>query len=147
MTLDRMIELLKVERECVQRNSQSICDRNCEKCDIVQDDKELQDMYSEVISLLSKQHTKIVPLNDLYSLPENDLYYLETRKTLRQAFTLKHYIYPKWCCRNEIDRHKLELMTTANLSRRWEFALYGKTWRLWTGKPSEEQREEAKWND
>ena len=39
MTNKRAIELLKIERECVNRNNQPFgknCDRHCSKCDLVQ---------------------------------------------------------------------------------------------------------------
>mgnify|MGYP007038222773 CR=1 FL=1 len=50
LDFERMIELLKIERECVQRGN--TCDRNCAKCDLVQDDKELIEMYDNVIFTL-----------------------------------------------------------------------------------------------
>ena len=52
MTVERMIELLKIEKECVTRASTDICDRQCDKCDLVQEDKELLMMYDQVISHL-----------------------------------------------------------------------------------------------
>ncbi len=52
MTKERMVELLKIEKECVTRASKDICDRQCDKCELVQDDKELLTMYEKVISLM-----------------------------------------------------------------------------------------------
>ena len=48
MTVSRMIELLKIEHECMLRNSHDDCDRNCADCDLVQDDYEVE--YSDVES-------------------------------------------------------------------------------------------------
>lgn len=53
MTLNRIIELLSIERQCVERNI-SGCDRNCAQCDLVQTDKDLIEMYSETINILSR---------------------------------------------------------------------------------------------
>ena len=53
--LERMIELLTIEHECMLRNSHGDCDRKCEDCDLVQDDGELHEMYTDVIGLLKKQ--------------------------------------------------------------------------------------------
>ena len=50
MTLDRTIELLTIEKECVKRAKS--CDRNCAECELVQDDKELLRMYTRVIYIL-----------------------------------------------------------------------------------------------
>ena len=49
MTINRQIELLKIERECVQRNHDGRCDRDCANCELVQTDTELMEMYDEVI--------------------------------------------------------------------------------------------------
>ena len=53
MTLDRAIELLKIERECVSRNTNG-CDRNCAACDLVQEDWELLEMYGRLIEWLEQ---------------------------------------------------------------------------------------------
>ena len=54
MEKSRIIELLKIERECVRRNSCNGCDRNCGMCDIVQTDTDLLEMYDSVIKILKK---------------------------------------------------------------------------------------------
>ena len=48
MTNQMAIIILKIERECVKRNIQG-CDRDCAKCDLVQTDEELLEMYDYVI--------------------------------------------------------------------------------------------------
>ena len=55
MTIQRMIELLKIEHECMLRLSHDDCDRNCADCDLVQDDGDLHEMYTNVIALLKEQ--------------------------------------------------------------------------------------------
>ena len=55
MTIQRMIELLQIEHECMLRGSHDGCDRNCADCELVQDDCELHEMYTDVIALLKKQ--------------------------------------------------------------------------------------------
>ena len=52
MTIDRMIELLKIEHECMLRKSHGECDGKCEDCELVQDDVELHEMYTDVVWLL-----------------------------------------------------------------------------------------------
>ena len=54
MTIDRMIELLEIEHECMLRASHDDCNRNCADCLIVQDDDELHEMYTNVIYLMNK---------------------------------------------------------------------------------------------
>lgn len=55
MTVERAIELLEIERNCVYRNSQGNCNRDCYSCDLVQDDGELLEMYAKVIALLKSR--------------------------------------------------------------------------------------------
>ena len=55
MTVQRMIELLEIEHECMLRVSHDDCDRNCADCELVQDDGDLHEMYTNVIALLKKQ--------------------------------------------------------------------------------------------
>ena len=57
MKINRVLELLKTERECVTRQSHcneksKLCDRNCGECDIAQNDLELIEMYDFVISMI-----------------------------------------------------------------------------------------------
>lgn len=55
MTNKRAIELLKIERECVNRNNQPFgmnCNRECGKCDLLQNTDELIEMYDFVIDAM-----------------------------------------------------------------------------------------------
>lgn len=50
LTIDEAIALVKIERECVIRAD--VCDRKCEKCDLLQDSTELIDMYKQIAEWL-----------------------------------------------------------------------------------------------
>ena len=52
MTIDEAIALVKIERECVVRAD--VCDRKCEKCDLLQDSTELTDMYEQIAEWLEE---------------------------------------------------------------------------------------------
>ena len=58
MTIERMVELLEAEHKCMLRKSHGDCDSQCDDCDLVQDDGELHEMYSDVIALLKAQPCK-----------------------------------------------------------------------------------------
>lgn len=78
MTIQRMVELLEIEHACMLRGSHNDCDRNCDDCELVQDDYELHEMYTEVISLLKKQEAKHVKVvknaynHEFYHCPRCD---------------------------------------------------------------------------
>ena len=52
MTIDEAIALVKIERECVIRAD--VCDRKCEKCDLLQDSIDLTDMYEQLAEWLEE---------------------------------------------------------------------------------------------
>lgn len=54
MNIPRVLELLKIEKECISRNEQSQCDRCCSTCDLVQDTNELLEMYCSLIDFLEQ---------------------------------------------------------------------------------------------
>ena len=49
--LEKVIKGLQIERECVSRD----CDRDCGKCDLVQDRDWLLSVYDDAIALLKEQ--------------------------------------------------------------------------------------------
>lgn len=50
MDLWRSAELMRIERECIKRSDS--CDRDCAKCNLVQDPKELCNAYTLVTAIL-----------------------------------------------------------------------------------------------
>ncbi len=71
MTKERMIELLKIEHECMRRGAHNECDRDCAKCELVQDDRELDEMYTGVVVLLDEKEAK-PPVHIYEEYPEHD---------------------------------------------------------------------------
>ena len=55
MTTDRALYLMWIEHECVTRAGDEKCDRNCAKCDLLQDTGELLSAYEYVIRILSER--------------------------------------------------------------------------------------------
>lgn len=51
MDKNEVIKYLKIERECISRD----CDRNCGKCDLVQEQETLLEAYNSAIALLENQ--------------------------------------------------------------------------------------------
>lgn len=71
MTIQRMIELLEIEHKCMLRGAHNDCDRNCVDCELVQDDGDLHEMYTNVICLMKKQEPKM-PIHIHEEYPEHD---------------------------------------------------------------------------
>jgi hypothetical protein len=51
---EKVIKGLTIERECVSRN----CDRDCSKCDLVQDREWLLSVYDDALELLKEQESE-----------------------------------------------------------------------------------------
>ena len=67
MTIERMIELLEFERECILRNIREECNRECGDCDLVQIDTELGEMYTSVIGFLKESKRPLFYIRDKLS--------------------------------------------------------------------------------
>ena len=125
MTVERMIELLEIEKECVLRNASGKCNRYCAGCDLLQDDTELHEMYTEAIALLKAQDARLVTYEDFHSGREDGGEAIPCWKEARSK------------------------------TRRsgWAVIVYGKMLadretgvaRYWTARPTEEQMQEEAW--
>lgn len=45
MEFSRAYELMDIELQCILRNQLKLCDRKCDKCDLVQKDSDLIEAY------------------------------------------------------------------------------------------------------
>lgn len=75
MTMQRVIDILCTERECVERagtaTPNKACDRSCADCDLVLDDKEILEAYNMAIKALEQE-----PCDDEYiEVPKKALKY------------------------------------------------------------------------
>lgn len=53
MTLKRALELMKIEKQCIERNEKNECNRECEVCDLLQNTEELIEAYKIIIHFVS----------------------------------------------------------------------------------------------
>ena len=118
MTVERMIELLKIEKECVLRNASGECNRYCAGCDLLQDDTELHEMYTEVIAMLKAQEPRVM-----------------TWEEAKSAYVIE-YRSGKMC---EIGSALLDINVDPLNAK------YGEIYRVWTSRPTDEQRETITW--
>lgn len=58
MTIEETIRLMEAERDCIARQVESGgCDRDCGKCDLVQDSDKLFEAYVMVLDILNRQES------------------------------------------------------------------------------------------
>lgn len=145
MTVERMIELLEIEKECVLRNASGECNRYCAGCDLLQDDTELHEMYTEAIALLKAQEPRVIKVakyDDEIQSPGMDCFtWIEERE--------REDVYIGTVNRTSHMNYGDE---TYSFIRFWgkskdgiKFEDYGKTWRCWTSRPTDAQREATPW--
>lgn len=94
MTIDEARELLLIEKECVERNNENciLCDRNCEKCDLMQDSDKIIEMYNNVAEWLEELKAIKENNHDFFTQYKNDAYNkgrADAEKELREK-ELKH---------------------------------------------------------
>ena len=98
MTEQRMAELLEIEHACMLRGSRDECDRDCAKCDLVQDSLELDEMYTGVIEIVCRQ----IPMKP--KSKERHGAYPQIQHWCARCGTLLHG-KPKYCpeCGQKVD--------------------------------------------
>ena len=151
MTKERMIELLEIEHECMRRGAHSECDRDCAKCEIVQDDKELDEMYTGVIALLKEQEEQIKNRDESLEKAREEIKWLRGMLKEQDARELTIDEWREWKNnpkRNPICKlweHDTSPMWVLNPNNVHEPALLMGKLKLFTGKPTFEQCKEVKW--
>ena len=88
---------------------------------------------------------KLLHLVDLLNTPPETTLFLETKQTLRPAFLMGVIDRERYGIDDEY-RYAIHLITSAKIAKHWEWRLNNKTWRVWSAKPTREQRMEEKWN-
>lgn len=175
MTVERMIELLEIEKECVLRNASGECNRYCAGCDLLQDDTELHEMYTEAIDMLKAQEPRVIIDEELMDrirkapivqIPAADAVLIQEPRVMtleeignalkmplwKETKRVHKDLYTGWVLAYDIQKGLGITGTRLGMSEPsgrvvW-YGLddYGKTWRCWTSEPTEEQREAAPWN-
>ena len=135
MTVERIIELLNIEHQCILRNTNGNCDRNCGVCDLVQKDADLDEMYTDAIAILKAHEPRVMTLAE--AAEKNVVWYdwrtlgVRPAKVNRVPSKTGTYRVQRF---GDIDD--------------WVHAdEYGEYWRCWTSCPTDEQREATPWNN
>lgn len=143
MKTERILELLECERQCILRNSLETCNRDCINCDLLQDSDALLDMYDEVMSIISAQRPRVM------SLEASEQEWLEA--TLWFEVKGKKATPCMYTARGErmmFGRYEILMYFDMVGSSKWNGYMvknYGRTWRCWTSKPTDEQRKAVSW--
>ena len=132
MTIQRMIDLLKIEMQCVNRKARTNC-YGCESCDLVQDDAELQTMYTSVIGVLEAQTPHILTRAEMEDAEPGTVVWCEQRDEIR-TYMSPMIKYDDGFFENKFLGASPEAVDLANT-------------RFWSGKPTEEHRKAAAWHE
>lgn len=137
MIIERIIELLEIEKECVLRNATGGCNRYCAKCGLLQDDTELHEMYTEVIALLQAQEPRVIQFDEI---DDYEVLWLEVRDVETEdglAPWVKtasgRWFSPLLCSEARPDM----ILSTPRE--------YGRICRCWTSSPTDAQRAAEPW--
>ena len=94
------------------------------------------------------EKARILRLVDLLNTPPETQVFTETKQTLRPAFFMgmidRNALYG--FNYNGPERYAAHLITPAKIAKHWEWRLNNKTWRVWSAKPTREQRMEVGWD-
>ena len=90
-------------------------------------------------------NAKLLHLVDLLNTPPQTAVFIETKQTLRPAFFMGVIDRAAFGI-DDPFRYAINLITPAKIAKHWEWRLNNKTWRVWSAKPTREQRMEVKWD-
>jgi len=143
MIIERMIELLNIEHECMQRKSRELCDSHCGVCNLVQDDGELHEMYTDVIAILKAHEPRVMTLETPTEWRDNVIW-LEIRGKKPTPCLFRECSDRMMFGRYE----RLMYFDVVGSFRESGYMLknYGVKWRCWNTKPSEDQRRATPWS-
>lgn len=88
---------------------------------------------------------RLLRLVDLMNTCPETAVFLETKTTLRPAFFMGVIDRVLYLGSHEY-RYAIHLITPAKIAKHWEWRLNNRTWRVWSAKPTREQRMEEKWD-
>lgn len=158
MTIQRMVELFEIEHQCILRNINGECDRRCNDCDLVQDDAELNEMYTEAVSILKAQMPCVMTLEEIKSA---ELCWIEDR-ILGMLYAATYECRGNPSNRGQFAVFKIqvdeddlpeeyadddEYYFQFMEGRRWLWeGDMNDSWRAWTSKPTDEQRRATPWS-
>ena len=145
---ENVIKGLQIERECVSRD----CDRDCGKCDLVQDRDWLLSVYDDAIALLKAQEPRVLTRDEMKEGVEDHRPVFVEEWTegaeprcfwglIERGFDPPEhgYNYPGGVEFNVVD----------TLQDMWDGDFYGMNstlgWRAWSTEPSEELRKAVPW--
>lgn len=134
MEREKILKLLRGERDCVTRIGKKECSFECGTCSLAQDPRDLFRMYTEVMKILKKP-ARVLTLEEALKEPcvwmEANPSGLGLRKLSRSAADDTIVLIESFS--------RQPSMTDADM--------YGKMYRCWSEKPTEEQRKNEKWEE
>lgn len=138
--MDELREKVIKGLECCRRGFCFSCPYN----DGVDENVECKQRWADdALSLLKEQEPRVMTLEEVKGMKRLAICAVEQRsKVIKNTFNAEYGGIVTLGTENFLD---FGLYGDTNRFRRTE-AGYGKTWRCWTARPTDEQREAAKWN-
>ena len=129
-----MIELLEIEHACMLRKSHDGCSGDCCNGDLVQDDNELHEMYTDVIHILREQTARVM---NFEVIKRRTVVWLEQIGVRNVILAIGGASAASAKCFITEDDMSIALLDCD----------YGVRWRCWTAEPTEDQRKIERWNE
>ena len=104
-----------------------------------------QDTVSDALTLLKAQEPRVMTLEEVLDMKFDDVVYLQVNPTNVVLSAIVIDVIPKL---PEINIGVVQFRHGAGYNgiNNADLNYYGKTWRCWTSRPTDEQREATPWN-
>ena len=148
-----MAEREKVIRGLEACNRQSYNGSDCQNCPYYEDEYEadipygmcnIQDMFDDALDLLKEQEARVLEYSEIEKHP---LVWLEDndKEDVIPALFLQYNGWSAEFSRQSPDKYVDTIVRSAKVVA--DERTYGKTWRCWTSRPSEQQMRDTKWEE
>ena len=101
------------------------------------------DLMADALALLKEQEPRVMTAEDMWTLKFNDTVIIEQK--------IPPLLIPAIVRDNIKHDDALEVLQVVTASMdggaNADYDYYGKTWRCWTSRPTDEQREKVKWDE
>ena len=101
------------------------------------------ELKTDALTLLKAQEPRVMTLEELFLLRFDDVVYVEMYPALAIISAIVVDSIP-WI---QGELGVLQIRCTQEPLANMDFAWYGKTWRCWTARPTDEQRKAVKWDE
>ena len=122
--------------EKVVKGLQHCFNTKCEGCPYFKKPSCLDRLKNDALELLKEREPRVIDISEIYTAKKLDVWFEDKSENI---------VHPLMLIETEMTNKSQTAFFYPMLVR--PIKAYGKTWRCWTARPTDEQRKAVKWNE